>query len=163
MQMHGGSYGIGRGHINGIGIFATHKATPQIFTDLRTTEQIAVAGDAHVFRIQVVGNRALFTMPAACGPSDFRPRSTYPPARTFRGFLDLDVTFYQRTAPTEQDAKIKRFTAAPVFTGALEPFMELKRGKYIIEHENERTFSSEIPALVDCARDRNARAKVQNA
>ena len=161
MQMHGGSYGIGRGHINGIGIFATHKATPQIFTDLRTTEQIAVAGDAHVFRIQVVGNRALFTMPAACGPSDFPTQINIPTSQDLRGFLDLDVTFYAKDRPDgDKDAKIKRFTAAPVFTGALEPFMELKRGKYIIEHENERN-RVEIPALVDCARDRNTRAKVR--
>jgi hypothetical protein len=163
MQMHGGNYGIGRGHINGIGIFATHKATSQIFTDLRTTEPIAVAGDAHVFRIQVVGNRALFTMPAGCGPSDFPTQINIPTSQDLRGFLDLDVTFYAREgADGEKDAKIKRFTAAPVFANALEPFMELKRDAYIVEHERNRN-RVEMPALADCARDRHAPAKAKTA
>ena len=145
IAMFGGDYGIGHGHIDQVGIFATHKASPKVFTDMRITDPIAVAGDDHVFRIQVVGNKALFTVPQVSCTGAFPAQINIPTSRDLRGFMDVNAEFYSKDGNGE--VRIKSFTAMPVFENMLrrENFIKDARSPLISSFEKGLNSVSTAP------------------
>lgn len=135
INMFGGDYGIGYGSIGPVGIFAEHEANTNIFTKLRTDAHAAFAGNDHIFRIQVVENKPLFTIPQSAPTNAYPTQINIPTSEELRGFADISMKFVQKG---DGSVKLMNFTVKPIFERMLrgEGYLKDPRDELIKQFES---------------------------